>query len=79
MEYHRRCLPWFYVRAMIYSEPSLTVECKCDRDGPGDLSSLSRFHCHIRGYSQTHNGGAVFTFFGDPWVILFQVLFATLF
>ena len=55
VEYHRRSLPWFYVRAMIYSvysEPSLTVECKCHRDGPGDLSSLSRFHHRKRGFSQ---------------------------
>ena len=29
MEYHRRSLPWFYVHAMIYSQPSLTVECNC--------------------------------------------------
>ena len=48
VEYHRRSLPWFYVRVMIYSEPLLTVECKCHRDGPGDLFSLCRFHCHIR-------------------------------
>ena len=29
VEYHRRSLPWFYVHAMIYSQPSLTVECNC--------------------------------------------------
>ena len=39
VEYHRRSLPWFYVRAMIYSEPSLTVECK--------LQSRSFFTVHV--------------------------------
>ena len=39
VEFHCRSLPWFYVRAMIYSEPSLTVEWKCHRDGPGTCIS----------------------------------------
>ena len=49
VEYHRRSLPWFYVRAMIYSEPSLAVQCKLLQE---ELDFWKRRSIRLESYSR---------------------------